>query len=142
MLYTNTFEIEKGCMENAGYASSAIKRELKKRNFPKGFIRRISVASYEAEINIVIHSHGGFMYAIIGEDFVELLFKDTGPGIENIELAMQKGYSTASEYARLNGFGAGMGIPNMVEVSDQCNIESNPEGTQIILRFNVHESDY
>lgn len=142
MLYTNTFEIEKGCLDNAGFASSEIKKELKRRQYPKGFIRRISVASYEAEINIVIHSYGGFLYAIIGEDYVELLFKDTGPGIENVEAAMQKGFSTASEYARLNGFGAGMGLPNMKEASDQFIVESNPSGTKIVMRFNIKEGDY
>ncbi len=142
MLFCDTFEIESGYIHNAGYASSTIKQILKKYHFSKRFIKRVAVASYEAEINIVIHSLGGFVFVIINESNVELLFKDVGPGIPEIDKAMLPGWSTAGEFARLNGFGAGMGLPNMKASADNFIIESNKDGTKIVLNFNVRDDEH
>lgn len=123
-------------MYNAGQASSDIKKELKKLNFSKELIKRVSIASYEAEINIVIHSLGGVVSFHVGEDrIIYLQFSDNGPGIENIDLAMQEGYSTASNDARNNGFGAGMGLPNIKKATNKMSIISDPNGTVLKLAF-------
>lgn len=119
----------------AGRASSDIKRTLKAMNVPWSFQKRVCAASYEAEINIVIHSVGGYATFEITDQAIILDFYDDGPGIPNIELAMMEGYSTASELDHDNGFGAGMGLPNMKRSSDLMNITSDHEGTHVHLVF-------
>jgi len=120
----------------AGEASGRIKRILKKLGVTSGVVRRISIASYEAEINLVIHSDGGQMELVVGENEIALHVTDVGPGIPDIDKAMQEGYSTASEDARMMGFGAGMGLSNMARNADSFEIESKVGvGTKIRMVF-------
>ena len=122
----------------AGEASGQIKRILKKLGVSSGIVRRISIASYEAEINLVIHSDGGQMELVVDEDEIKLLVTDVGPGIPDIEKAMDEGYSTASDNARMMGFGAGMGLSNMARNADVFNIESKAgTGTKIQMIFTM-----
>lgn len=118
---------------NAGKASSFIKGNLKSMGINGQIVRRIAIISYEAEINIVIHSHGGMLHCDLYEDKIVIISKDKGPGISNIEMAMTEGYSTASESVRELGFGAGMGLPNMKKYSDDFEISSSSNGTVIII---------
>jgi CBS domain-containing protein/anti-sigma regulatory factor (Ser/Thr protein kinase) len=112
--------------ELAGRASTEIKKALKSRNIDPKIIRRIAIASYELEINQVVHSLGGTMTCTIQPDKVTILAADTGPGISDINLALQEGWSTANEWIRSLGFGAGMGLSNTKRVSDEFFIESTP----------------
>ena len=121
---------------NAGKASSAIKEHLKSLGVNPQVLRRIAVACYESEINLIIHAYGGDIDLDIFEDgSIQLVFQDKGPGIEDIEKAMTPGFSTASEKARSMGFGAGMGLPNIKRNADVFDIESSPAGTKITLLF-------
>ncbi|MDR0302677.1 MAG: CBS domain-containing protein [Treponema sp.] len=110
--------------ELAGRASTEIKKALKQRNFDPKLIRRVAIASYELEINQVVHSNGGVMRCSILPDKVVITASDSGPGIEDVSLALKEGYSTANEYVRSIGFGAGMGLANTKRVSDEFSIES------------------
>jgi len=110
--------------EVAGRASAEIKKALKQRNFDQKLIRRVAIASYELEINQVVHSNGGVMRCSVLPDKVIITASDTGPGIEDVSLALKEGYSTANEYVRSIGFGAGMGLANTKRVSDEFTIES------------------
>jgi CBS domain-containing protein/anti-sigma regulatory factor (Ser/Thr protein kinase) len=110
--------------ELAGRASTEIKKALKQRNFNPKLIRRVAIASYELEINQVVHSQGGVMRCSILPDKVIIVASDDGPGIEDVSLALKEGYSTANEYVRSIGFGAGMGLANTKRVSDEFTIES------------------
>jgi len=114
--------------EGAGHASTEIKKALKELNLDPKLIRRIAIASYELEINQVVHSYGGTITCKIENDRVVITALDTGPGIENIELALQEGWSTANEWIRSLGFGAGMGLANTKRVSDEFTIESSAGG--------------
>lgn len=125
----------------AGKASSDIKRSLKRLQLSWDLIKRVSVASYEAEINIVIHSFGGTADFKIDGDVIYLQFMDCGPGIPDIELAMQEGYSTANEISRLNGFGAGMGLKNIKKSADDMILVSDCNGTILKLKFFIREED-
>jgi CBS domain-containing protein len=110
--------------EGAGHASTEIKKTLKKLELDPKLIRRIAVASYELEINQVVHSYGGSIRCEIREDRVTITAEDTGPGIADVDLALQEGWSTANEWIRSLGFGAGMGLTNTKRVSDEFEIES------------------
>jgi len=110
--------------EMAGRASTEIKKALKQRNFDPKIIRRIAIACYELEINQVVHSNGGSIHCSIQPDRVIIIAADTGPGIADVSQALQEGFSTASEYVRSLGFGAGMGLANTKRVSDEFSIES------------------
>ncbi len=137
-----TFNVEKDDFVRAGEASSNIKKILRQLGIDPGLIRRLSIASYEAEINIVIHSHGGQMELELAPDFVRIVASDKGPGIENIELAMQEGYSTATEKIREMGFGAGMGLPNMKKCTDEFKVESvYGKGTTITMEISLKAGD-
>lgn len=118
------YDVEGGEYINAGVASSKLKKSLKQLDIPPEVIRKIAVAMYEAEINMVIHASGGIIEAEITPEKVQVILQDHGPGIENIEQAMQAGWSTASQEARNMGFGAGMGLPNMKRYADMLHIES------------------
>ncbi|MFV0425083.1 MAG: ATP-binding protein [Bacilli bacterium] len=135
------YKVEPNCMEFAGAVSSDVKKKLKAYNIKKSKIREIAIACYEAEINIVIHSCGGHVYARIEKDMVELQFIDQGPGIEDLDVVLVEGYSTASEFARENGFGAGLGLPNIKAVADEFDLQSSPDGTTLIVRFYLNEND-
>lgn len=109
---------------SAGEASDAVKMRLKQIGIEPEKIRRVAIAMYEAEINMVIHAKGGVAEVEIFSDRIELKLKDTGPGIADVNLAMQAGYSTAPDSVRSLGFGAGMGLPNMKKYSDDMLIET------------------
>ena len=132
------YEISGTDFANAGEASSDFKLMLKKLGVPGNIIRKISIAMYEAEINTVIHGHGGICDAEILPDRVVITFKDNGPGIADVPRAMQEGYSTASDQIRQLGFGAGMGLPNIKKYTDEMIIDSaEGKGTTLILTINL-----
>lgn len=136
VLIREVFPVAAGAYETAGEASAAIKRKLKQLGVDSGVLRRVSVASYEVELNLVIHSRGGVLTLEVEPDRVRLVSRDVGPGIPDVELAMREGYSTANEEARSLGFGAGMGLPNMKRNADQFAIESAVGvGTTIEMSF-------
>lgn len=122
----------------AGEASADIKRRLRQLGVSSMVLRRVAVASYEVELNLVIHSLGGVLTLEIAPEYVRLVSRDVGPGIPNVDLAMREGYSTANEEARSLGFGAGMGLPNMKRNADQFAIESTVgQGTTITMCFSL-----
>ncbi len=128
------YEISGTDFANAGEASSMFKAMLKKLGVPSDVIRKVSIAMYEAEINTVIHGHGGTCDAEILADRIVITFRDSGPGIADISLAMQEGYSTATDKIRELGFGAGMGLPNIKKYTDDMQIETEEgKGTTVIL---------
>ena len=118
------FEVPGDDFTRAGEASAAVKRTLKQLGFPSDAIRRVAIAMYEGEINMVIHADGGEAEVEVDMDRIVLRMTDTGPGIPDVEQAMQEGYSTAGPTARELGFGAGMGLPNMKKYTDQMAIET------------------
>ena len=128
-----------GCdFSSAGEASSSFKEVLKKLGVNSGAVRRTAIAMYEAEINTVIHGGGGVCEAQVLKDKIIISFSDNGPGIADVELAMQEGYSTASEKIRELGFGAGMGLPNIKKYTDDMKIETTPgKGTTVTLTINL-----
>lgn len=128
------YEILKDDFARAGEASSSIKKVLRQLGIDSSVIRKTAIATYEAEINVVIHSEGGKIIVYIKPDRIEVIAKDNGPGIKDIDLAMQKGFSTASNKVRELGFGAGMGLPNMKRSSDEFYIESEVgKGTTVTM---------
>jgi anti-sigma regulatory factor (Ser/Thr protein kinase) len=128
------FDIDGGNFTSAGEASVRIKKLLREMGFSPDTIRRVSVAMYEGEINMVIHANGGNADVEVYEDRIEIILADRGPGIPDIELAMQEGYSTAPDNIRSLGFGAGMGLPNMKRYTDEMRIDSVVgEGTTIYM---------
>lgn len=137
MIYTREYEIHKDDFVAAGEVSSRIKNKLKQLGVDHTLIRKIAIASYEAEINMIIHSLGGQMRLDIDEDSIKITCADVGPGIPDIDLAMKEGYSTASDTVREMGFGAGMGLPNMNKNSDNMHIESSPAGTTVTMNFQM-----
>lgn len=137
-ILTNSYDVRAGEFQTAGDASASIKRKLKQIGIGSTVLRRIAVASYEAELNLIIHSHGGKLTLEMTPDSIILTSADVGPGIADISKAMQEGYSTASEEARDLGFGAGMGLPNMKRNADGFSIESElGKGTTIRMAFNL-----
>ncbi len=108
----------------AGEASSNVKKALKQLGINPDVVRKVAIAMYEGEINMVIHAGGGHIDVRIDADKISMTLKDTGAGIPDISLAMKEGYSTAPENVRSLGFGAGMGLPNMKKYTDEMNIES------------------
>ena len=132
------FDIDGGNFTSAGEASVRIKKLLRDMGFPPEVIRRVSVAMYEGEINMVIHAGGGEADVLIFEDRIEIHLNDNGPGIANIDLAMQEGFSTAPDNIRSLGFGAGMGLPNMKRYSDSITIDTAlGKGTKILMTVNL-----
>lgn len=123
---------------SAGEASVAVKKSLRQMGFPPDAIRRVSIAMYEGEINMVIHADGGQATVNIFPDKIEIVLADKGPGIADISLAMQEGYSTAPDNIRSLGFGAGMGLPNMKRYTDEMRIESEVGvGTTVYMTVKV-----
>ena len=121
----------------AGQASVAVKKNLRQLGIDPDTIRRVSIAMYEGEINMVIHAGGGEADVLVYEDAVEIILTDHGTGIPNVSLAMQEGFSTAPDNIRSLGFGAGMGLPNMKRYTDSMEIETAlGEGTKITMRVN------
>lgn len=135
--YSREFQIQKNDIGNAGTVASLTKRELKRRGLKRDFVKTVTIGIYEAEINVVIHSYGGTCLVNIDDDFVDVTFKDKGPGIECIDSALTPGFSTASHYAIENGFGAGMGLPNIKSVSNEMELTSSAKGTTLHIKFNI-----
>lgn len=122
---------------NAGAASSSLKGVLESMSIPGPIIRRTAIAAFEAEMNLIIYAVAGMMKYYVTAESIRVVLEDMGPGIENIELAMTEGYSTAPDYIREMGFGSGMGLPNIKRNTDELNINSVAgEGTT--LEFTVY----
>ena len=119
-----SYQVEGGNLTRAGEASSGVKQALRKLGLDPSVIRRVSVCMYEGEINMVIHADGGVAEVDVGLDDVTITLRDRGPGIPDIEKAMQAGYTTAGDSVRNLGFGAGMGLPNMKKYSDEMTVKS------------------
>ena len=134
----HTYSIMKNDFENAGYASTEIKKRLKSAGILPQIIRRAAIASYELEMNLVVHSDGGELIAEYSPSTLQITAKDSGPGISDVDLAMEMGWSTASEWIRSLGFGAGMGLPNVKSVSDDFTIESDLHGTTVVCMIKLH----
>jgi serine/threonine-protein kinase RsbT len=127
-------KISGGDFSRAGNIASAVKKVLRQLNIDHSVSKRIVIALYEGEVNVVAHAYSGVIEVDIDEERIETKIIDKGPGIEDIEKAMQEGYSTASPQVREMGFGAGMGLANMKKNSDSMKISSIPgEGTVVEL---------
>lgn len=132
------FQVDGDDFTSAGQASIQIKKNLRRLGLDPETIRRVSIAMYEGEINMVIHAGGGEADVKVCESYIEIILKDNGPGIKNIEQAMQEGFSTAPDQIRSLGFGAGMGLPNMKRYTDDMKIESElGKGTTVTMRVNI-----
>ena len=130
------YDVDGENFTSAGEASVQIKKKLRQLGVEAETIRRVSIAMYEGEINMVIHAGGGVAEVDVGQDSITIVLSDHGPGIADIDLAMQEGYSTAPDNIRALGFGAGMGLPNMKRYSDTFGIDSVVgQGTTIELGF-------
>ena len=132
------FNVDGNDFTSAGQASVQVKKNLRQLGIDAETIRRVSVAMYEGEINMVIHAGGGTAEVTVCEDRITIVLDDNGPGIKNIEEAMQEGYSTAPDTIRSLGFGAGMGLPNMKRYTDSMSIESTVGvGTRVTMTVNL-----
>lgn len=121
---TLKYPIDADDFTRAGEASSDIKSKLKQMGVSPEVVRKVAIAMYEGEINMVIHASGGVITVEISPEYIKMILKDVGPGIPDIGLAMQAGYSTAPDTVRSLGFGAGMGLPNMKKYSDEMAIDT------------------
>ena len=122
------FDVDGENFTSAGQASTQVKKNLRQLGLPPDIIRRVSIAMYEGEINMVIHADGGTADVSVTEDCIEIVLKDSGPGIPNVEQAMQEGFS----------IGAGMGLPNMKRYTDSLEIDTViGVGTTITMRVNL-----
>ena len=130
--------VDGGDLTRAGEASSEMKMTLRKLGLSPEVIRRASICMYEGEINMVIHADGGTVTVEIGLDEIDLTLTDTGPGIPDVDKAMEEGYSTAGEIARDLGFGAGMGLPNMKRYADEMTVDSTVGvGTTVRMKIRI-----
>lgn len=137
-LFAQRFEIQGRDFTNAGRASTTVKEILREIGLPPAVVRRAAIAAYEAEMNVVLYAQRGTMELRVTPADVRILVADQGPGIPDIELAMQEGYSTASEEIREMGFGAGMGLPNIRKNADEFRIESAVgQGTELDILIRV-----
>jgi serine/threonine-protein kinase RsbT len=135
---TMSYEVPADDFTRAGEASSNLKSKLKKMGVSPEIVRKVAIAMYEGEINMVIHASGGTIDVTISPEEIAMILKDHGPGIEDIEMAMKAGYSTAPDNVRNLGFGAGMGLPNMKKYSDELNIESTVGiGTTVTMKVKM-----
>ena len=132
-----TYEVEKDDLARAGEASSQVKQTLRKLGFDPETIRRVAVCMYEGEINMVIHADGGQATVDIGLDAITVTLADHGPGIPDVNQAMEEGFTTAGDVARDLGFGAGMGLPNMKKYTDDMKIETEL-GVGTTITMDVH----
>lgn len=132
------YTVIEGDFVNAGYASSSIKKTLKQLNVNPSIVKRVVVALYEAEVNAIAHAFGGIVTADIDSDKILMRVIDKGPGIPDIDWAMQEGHSTASPAVRDMGFGAGMGLPNIKKNVDRLNVQSTVGvGTTVEMEVNL-----
>ena len=136
------FDVDGDDFTSAGQASVQVKKDLRRLGIDPDTIRRVSIAMYEGEINMVIHAGGGVAEVRVTEEAIEIILADQGPGIADINLAMQDGYSTATDTVRSLGFGAGMGLPNMKRYTDYMDIQSTVGvGTTITMRVNLPQDE-
>ena len=134
------YDIPGGDYTRAGEASAQLKQVLRRLGLSPAIIRKVAIAMYEGEINMVIHADGGAIDVKIDSVCVALELRDTGPGIDDIEQAMKEGFSTATEEVRSMGFGAGMGLANMRKHTDYMKIESAPgTGTVVYMKIAISE---
>jgi len=132
------YEVDGSDFMSAGVASADVKKNLKMLGFSGDLIKKVSIAMYEGEINMVIHANGGEIICNVDENQIEVIMADSGPGIPDLDKAMTAGWSTASPEARELGFGAGMGMPNMKKFSDEMEVQTEiGVGTTLTLRFNL-----
>ncbi len=132
------YDVDFGDFSVAGENSSAVKKKLTQLGLSPVLIRRVAIAMYEGEINMVIHAFGGSIDVLITTEKISVVLNDKGPGISDVELAMREGYTTAGEEVRQLGFGAGMGLPNMKKYSDEMYIETEVGvGTRVELVFHI-----
>lgn len=137
-LLSFNFAVDGSDFTSAGQASVLLKKNLRQLGLDPETIRRASIAMYEGEINMVIHAGGGEAVVTVDEQAITITLTDKGPGIKDIEQAMQEGFSTATDNIRSLGFGAGMGLPNMKRYSDEMTIDSViGEGTTIVMKINI-----
>ena len=129
------FDVDGNDFTSAGQASVQVKKNLRQLGLTPEIIRRVSIAMYEGEINMVIHAGGGVADVLVDENAVTIILEDKGPGIKDIEQAMQEGFSTAPDAIRSLGFGAGMGLPNMKRYTDEMELSSEVGvGTKIVMK--------
>ncbi|MBN1616144.1 MAG: ATP-binding protein [Spirochaetales bacterium] len=134
------YEVSGNDFARAGLASSEIKKTLQRLGLPHEVIKRVAVAMYEAEINMVVHAGGGVADVRIDKELITIIMCDKGPGIEDLSKAMEDGYSTASEQVRELGFGAGMGMSNMKKNADEMYIDTaKGKGTCVTLKIRIPE---
>ena len=134
------YEVPGDDYTRAGEASAQLKNVMRKLGISPDIIRRVSIAMYEGEINMVIHANGGVIEVEIDSACISISLIDAGPGIEEIDLAMKEGYSTATDKVRAMGFGAGMGLPNMKKNSDYMKIDSiQGAGTTVYIKIAIGE---
>lgn len=132
------FDVSGDDFTRAGEASGKVKAKLKQLGIAPDAVRRVAIALYEGEINLVIHAGGGEIDVLISAENIKMTLTDHGPGIADVEKAMTEGYSTATENIRSLGFGAGMGLPNMKKYSDEMKIDTKlGEGTTIFMQINL-----
>ena len=132
------YDVLGGDFTSAGNASVLAKKVLRQLGYDPEIIRRVSIAMYEGEINMVIHANGGVVDIVVYPEYIELVLADKGPGIPDVAQAMQEGFSTAPDNIRSLGFGAGMGLPNMKKHTDDMKIDTViGEGTTITMRVNT-----
>lgn len=132
------FDVDGENFTSAGEASVQVKKNLRSLGISPDTIRRVSIAMYEGEINMVIHAGGGTAEVFVAPDTVTIVLTDCGPGIADVALAMQEGFSTAPDNIRALGFGAGMGLPNMKRYTDSMEIETElGKGTKITMTVNI-----
>ena len=132
------YEVSPDDFTRAGEASSDVKSKLKQMGVPPDAVRKVAIAMYEGEINMVIHANGGEITVSITPEKIVMVLADVGPGIPDVELAMQAGYSTAPDAIRSLGFGAGMGLPNMKKYTDDMKIDTTVGvGTTITMVVNL-----
>ena len=133
-----SFDVDGDDFSSAGAASVEVKKRLRQLGISPEVIRRVTIAMYEGEINMVIHADGGKALVEVTPDEVRMTLEDHGPGIADVELAMQEGYSTARENIRSLGFGAGMGLPNMKKYTDTMHIDTEVgRGTTVVMTVKI-----
>ena len=131
------YDVNADDFSRAGEVSSNVKKTLQQLGISPETVRKVAIAMYEGEINMVIHARGGVIDVEIHPDKIRFVLDDNGPGIQNLELAMQEGYSTASEDIRQLGFGAGMGLPNMKKYTDNFEVTVTEKGTKVDMTVNI-----
>ena len=132
------FDIDGADFSSAGAASVMVKKKLRQLSYDPEVIRKVSIAMYEGEINMVIHASGGTADVEVSDEEIVIILRDKGPGIPDVELAMQAGYSTAHDNIRNLGFGAGMGFPNMKKYTDDLKVDTVlGEGTTVTMKVKL-----